>query len=192
MIVDIHAHHINPQLDTSPPLCRQPALIIQSRSESKTDVIVLSDPFILKQADDANLHRLKAIQMSHSYFAEFCKLNDEYFRYFAYAYPHTKSDYSKELIRALDNRYCVGLLMNSNVDGKYPDSKNFREIFEIASDKRLPIFIHPNFKSIGYENLLEYHLLSILGRPTDVSLAAFRMILSGVLEEFRRLKIICS
>ncbi len=45
---------------------------------------------------------------------------------------------------------------------------------------------------MGADKLQQYHLLSILGRPTDVTLAVFRLILSGILEEFKGLKIICA
>jgi aminocarboxymuconate-semialdehyde decarboxylase len=192
LLVDIHAHHVNPDLQTSPPLCRNSSAIISAQRESKIDLTVLSDPFILKQADDAIISRAKAIQMSHSYYSDFCKQNPNRFRFFAYGYPSSDDEHRQALLQGLEDENCCGMVINSNVDGNYPDSASFRTLFEIACDRSLPIFVHPNFKSIGYEQLLQYHLLSILGRPTDVSLAAFRIILAGMLEEFPETKIICA
>jgi aminocarboxymuconate-semialdehyde decarboxylase len=192
LIVDVHSHHSNPGLDTSPPLCREPSKLLESQKISRIDRILLSDPFILKQADDANLDRSKAIQLSHDYYRDFCRSYPGKFGYFAFAYPTSGANNRQGLVDAVDDENCVGIVTNSNVDGKYPDDESFREIFEVASDRKVPILIHPNFKSIGYEQLLQYHLLSILGRPTDVSLAAYRIILSGILEEFPATKLILS
>jgi predicted TIM-barrel fold metal-dependent hydrolase len=191
LLIDIHSHHLNPALKTSPPLCRTPSLVVREQEAAGIELNVLSDPFILKQADDANLTRLKAIRMSHDYYSKFCRSNAR-FRFFAYGCPSSDREYLQELLRGLEDENCSGVVINSNVDGKYPDSISYRKIFEVACDKRMPVFLHPNFKSIGYEQLLQYHLLSILGRPTDVSLAAFRIILSGLLEELPKTRVICA
>jgi predicted TIM-barrel fold metal-dependent hydrolase len=192
LLIDIHSHHVSTGLKTSPPLCRKPSLVLREQERAGIDLGVMSDPFILKQADDAKLSRLKAIRMSHEYYSKFCRSNSDRFRFFAFGCPSSEPEYLQELLRALEDEYCSGIVINSNVDGDYPDSSGFRKIYEAACDKRVPVFIHPNFKSIGYDQLLQYHLLSILGRPTDVSLAAFRLILSGIFEEFPKLRVICA
>jgi aminocarboxymuconate-semialdehyde decarboxylase len=112
--------------------------------------------------------------------------------FFALAYPAGGAEARKELLRALDDEYCKGIMLNSNIDGRYPDEQDVRWVFDIATERDLPILIHPPLSTMGQDKLQQYHLLSILGRPTDVTLAALRMILSGLMEEYKNLKVVLS
>lgn len=192
MLIDIHAHHTDPRIETAAPLYRDSGAILRTQKESGIDIVVLSDVMLSYYAGLANLERQKAIRMSHDYLSKFARSNPGRFMFFAFANPPGGKEAREELLRALDDPYCKGIMLNSNIDGKYPDSEEIRGVFGIASERRVPVFIHPPMKTMGSDKLQGYHLASILGRPTDATLAVLRIILSGVLEEYPDLKLVCA
>lgn len=190
--MDIHSHHTDPRIEGAAPLYKDAQMILKTQRESNIDVNVLSDVMLFDYASKSNIERMKAIRMSHDYFMKFARDNAERFMFFAFAYPFGGEEAKKELLRALDDQYCKGIILNSNIDGKYPDEKEVRYVFDIATDRDVPLFIHPPRTTMGADKLDQYHLLSILGRPTDVTLAALRIILSGIMEEYKKLKVVLS
>lgn len=190
MIVDIHSHHTDPRIEGAAPLYKDAQMIVKTQRESNIDVNIMSDVMLFDYAQKSNIDRMKAIKMSHDYLMKFARENAGHFMFFAFAYPLGGEEARKELLRAMEDQYCKGIILNSNIDGHYPDEKVVREVFDIATDKDVPVFIHPPRFTMGADKLDAYHLLSILGRPTDVTLAALRMILSGVMEEYKNLKVV--
>jgi aminocarboxymuconate-semialdehyde decarboxylase len=74
-----------------------------------------------------------------------------------------------------------GVLLHSNIAGRPVDSPYLRPIYERMSELRVPLFLHPG------RTLLEPHARDlgievILAYMFDSSLAAFRLVLSGVLD----------
>jgi aminocarboxymuconate-semialdehyde decarboxylase len=92
-----------------------------------------------------------------------------------------------ELERAMNQLGLRGAEIASNINGRYLDDPAFQPFWEAAQSLDAPIFVHPN-QVVGAERMKDYQLANLIGNPTDTSLAFAKLIFSGVLERFPRLK----
>ncbi len=82
-----------------------------------------------------------------------------------------------------------GLIIFSNANGTYTDKEQFWPVYERAAKFRFPIFLHPTVPA-NAESFTEYHIWGpVFGFGADTVIAALRMIMSGLLEEYPALKI---
>lgn len=82
-----------------------------------------------------------------------------------------------------------GLIIFSNEAGKYTDNQEFWPVYERAEKFRFPIFLHPTVPA-NAESFTEYHIWGpVFGFGADTVIAALRVIMSGLLEEYPQLKI---
>jgi predicted TIM-barrel fold metal-dependent hydrolase len=84
-----------------------------------------------------------------------------------------------------------GLLICSSWHGKFIDTEETYPFWEFAQDKQVPIFMHPVRVPIGHDQQMDqYKLDELVGRPFDTAMALARMILSGLFDRYPRLKIV--
>ena len=84
-----------------------------------------------------------------------------------------------------------GLLICSSWHGRFIDGEDSFAFWEWAEDRQVPIFIHPPRVPIGHEQQMDqYKLDELIGRPFDTAMAMARMILSGLFDRYPRLKIV--
>jgi predicted TIM-barrel fold metal-dependent hydrolase len=84
-----------------------------------------------------------------------------------------------------------GLLITSSWHGRFLDGEDAFPFWEWAQDKQVPVFIHPPRVPIGHEQQMDqFKLDELVGRPFDTAMALARMILSGLLDRYPRLKIV--
>jgi predicted TIM-barrel fold metal-dependent hydrolase len=84
-----------------------------------------------------------------------------------------------------------GLFITSSWHGEFIDGEAAFPFWEWAQDKQVPLFIHPPRVPIGNEQQMDqYKLDELIGRPFDTAMALARMILSGLFDRFPRLKIV--
>ena len=81
-----------------------------------------------------------------------------------------------------------GVEIGSNVDGRDLDADEFRPFFEAVEALGLAILIH-GANVAGGDRMDDYHLRNLVGFPADTTLAAARLIFSGLLDRFPRLRI---
>ena len=62
----------------------------------------------------------------------------------------------------------------------------------MASELNVPLFIHPPKFTVGNDTMEIFRLPEMVGRPFDTTLSLTRFILSGGLEKFPKLKMICA
>jgi aminocarboxymuconate-semialdehyde decarboxylase len=83
-----------------------------------------------------------------------------------------------------------GLLLCSSWHGKFIDTEETYPFWEFAQSQQVPLFIHPVRVPIGHEQQMDqYKLDELVGRPFDTAMALARMILSGLFDRYPRLKI---
>ena len=83
-----------------------------------------------------------------------------------------------------------GLLITSSWHGQFLDTEAAFPFWEWAQDREVPIFIHPPRLPIGHDQQMDqYKLDELVGRPFDTAMALARMILSGLFDRYPRLKI---
>lgn len=99
-----------------------------------------------------------------------------------------------EIDRAINILGLRGIEIGTDVGGKPLDSPIFLPIFEKMEKYNLPILIHPskNFFAPDYPGEIgsKYDLFQSVGWPHTTSMAMMRLVASGVLEKYPKLKII--
>jgi aminocarboxymuconate-semialdehyde decarboxylase len=83
-----------------------------------------------------------------------------------------------------------GLLINTSWHARFIDHADADPFWEWAEDVQAPLFIHPVRVPIGHgQQMDQYKLDELVGRPFDTAMALARMILGGLFDRHPRLKI---
>src|SRR5947208_7173904 len=129
-------------------------------------------------------------RMIHDFLADVVKKHPT--RFFALAtLPLQDRDAAEaELDRCVGKLGMKGILLYSNLAGKFPDEPEFRWLFRAAETKGLPVLLHPPYP-LCYEQTKGYNLTGGLGLMFDTTIALARIILSGLLDEHPKLKLVC-
>jgi aminocarboxymuconate-semialdehyde decarboxylase len=92
-----------------------------------------------------------------------------------------------EFVRAIDQLKFPGAMLFSNVNGTGLDQEQFWPIYEAANDRGSVLMIHPTYP-LGVEAMTEYWLMPLNGFLFDTTLAASKLVFSGVAKRFPRIK----
>jgi len=127
--------------------------------------------------------------------AEVVKRHPDRFFGLAALAPQNPEAAAGELERAVNKLGYRGAKVNSHFrGGEYFDEEKYWVILETAAELDVPIYLHPRIPSPGMiQPYLKYGFRSAgaaLGFAADTSLAAMRLIYSGVFNRFPNLKII--
>jgi len=106
--------------------------------------------------------------------------------------PQAPDDAAREIERAVTTLGLKGVMINSHTNGDYLDEEKFLPIFEAAHALGVPIYIHPRAPSADMAGpFLKYGLeTAIWGYGAETGLHGVRLLVSGLLDRFPRLKII--
>ncbi|MEM4375077.1 MAG: amidohydrolase family protein [Nitrososphaerota archaeon] len=98
----------------------------------------------------------------------------------------------EEFDRAVNELGMKAVQLYTQMGGMPIDNERFYPLFERAVKYDLPILLHPSnpppAQSRSYEK--DYSLMLLFGWPYETTLALSRLVISGVLEKFPRLKIV--
>ena len=94
---------------------------------------------------------------------------------------------TSELLRAMDQLHLPGAMLFSNVNGTGLDAQAFWPIYEAANDRDAVMMIHPTYP-VGVESMREYWLMPLNGFLFDTTLAASKLVFSGVAKRFPRIR----
>jgi aminocarboxymuconate-semialdehyde decarboxylase len=92
-----------------------------------------------------------------------------------------------EFVRAIGPLKMPGAMVFSNVNGTGLDDPRFWPIYEVANDRGAVLMIHPTFP-VGVEAMREYWLMPLNGFLFDTTLAASKLVFSGVVKRYPRIK----
>jgi len=95
-----------------------------------------------------------------------------------------------ELDRCMKQLGMKGILLYTNLAGRFPDEPEFRPLFARAEELDVPVLLHPA-KPVTIEQVKGYEMTSSLGNMFDNTIALTRIIMSGLLDEFPKLKLVC-
>lgn len=106
--------------------------------------------------------------------------------------PQAPDAAAREIERAVSVLGFNGVMINSHTGDDYLDEEKFLPIFEAAHALGTPIYIHPRAPSSGMAApYLKYGLeTAIWGYGAETGLHAVRLLVSGLLDRFPRLKIV--
>src|SRR5262245_20455753 len=127
--------------------------------------------------------------------AELCQKYPDRFAGFVGALPMDVPDAAiKEAERILIHGTANGLQLHTNVNGLCLDEPRFLPIFEIAEKSNKPILLHParkpDFPDFAAEKNSKYEIWTIFGWPYETSATMARLVFSGVMTRYPRLKIL--
>jgi len=103
---------------------------------------------------------------------------------------HTPEAMLKEFGRATTKLGMKGILLYSNLNGRFPDEAPFRPLFAEAERRDVPLVLHPAYPTT-YQATKGYEMAAGLGLMFDTTIALCRLILSGTLERHPNLKLVC-
>jgi aminocarboxymuconate-semialdehyde decarboxylase len=92
-----------------------------------------------------------------------------------------------ELVRAMDELHMPGAMLFSNVNGVGLDEERFWPLYEAANDRDAVLMIHPT-SPVGVEAMSDYWLMPLNGFLFDTTLAASKLVFSGVVRRFPRIR----
>ena len=94
---------------------------------------------------------------------------------------------AKELKRACGELGSRGAMIFSNVNGMGLDDPRFWPLYEAADELEAVLYIHPAHP-VGVEAMLDYWLMPLVGFLFDTTLAAAKLVFSGVVGRFPRIQ----
>jgi aminocarboxymuconate-semialdehyde decarboxylase len=92
-----------------------------------------------------------------------------------------------ELRRACRDLGLPGAMLFSNVNGTGLDDRRFWPLYEAADEMGAVLYVHPT-SPVGVEAMTEYWLMPLVGFVMDTTLAAAKLVFSGVAERFPRIR----
>jgi aminocarboxymuconate-semialdehyde decarboxylase len=92
-----------------------------------------------------------------------------------------------EFVRAYDSLKMPGAMLFSNVNGTGLDDARFWPVYEAANDRDAVLMIHPTYP-VGVEAMREYWLMPLNGFLFDTTLAASKLVFSGVVKRYPRIR----
>jgi aminocarboxymuconate-semialdehyde decarboxylase len=94
---------------------------------------------------------------------------------------------ASELVRALDELRLSGAMLFSNVNGVGLDDPRFWPLYEAANDRAAVLMIHPT-SPVGVEAMEAYWLMPLNGFLFDTTLAASKLVFSGVVRRYPQIR----
>ncbi len=93
----------------------------------------------------------------------------------------------KELRRAFGQLGLRGAMLFSNVNGVGLNDDRFLPLYETANDLGAVLYIHPTHP-VGVEAMTDFWLMPLVGFLCDTTLAAAKIVFSGIPEKFPNIK----
>ncbi len=88
-----------------------------------------------------------------------------------------------ELERTINGLGFKGVMLHSNINGTALSDRRFWPLYEKADMLKAVFYIHPSFP-VGVEAMTDYWLMPLVGFPFDTTLAAAKLVFSGVVEKY--------
>lgn len=125
-------------------------------------------------------------QMVNDAFAEIVETRSNRFSALATLPLNDPAASVKELERAITTLGFRGVMLFSNVNGVGLDDERFWPLWEKADELEAVLFIHPTHP-VGVEAMTQYWLMPLVGFMMDTTLAAGKLLFSGVIPRFTRI-----
>jgi predicted TIM-barrel fold metal-dependent hydrolase len=155
------------------------------------DIGVLSNTGGRIEQGDNRAKALELCQILNDSFAEAHAMHPRRFKAFARLPMVDIGDAVRELDRCHSDLGMHGVMMPTNLAGKYLDEPEFKPFWEALAQQGKPLFIHPA-NAPCQSNWNKYSLHQKILWPTDSTLALSRIVYSGTFDRYPDLKLIAS
>src|SRR5215831_607850 len=169
------------------------ALRLREMDEAGIDVQVMSETAPATQNLDPET-AARLARRSNDYLHEAVRAHPDRLAGFATLPTPDPTAAANELERAVSKLGFKGAMIMGLTHGRFMDDKRFRPIFERAVDLDVPLYIHPTppHPAVQEAYFKEYPVLAVapLGFTLETLTHTYRLIVSGLFDEFPALKII--
>jgi aminocarboxymuconate-semialdehyde decarboxylase len=152
-------------------------------------VLSLATPFIDYYQDE--LLAAEACYLFNDELAKSIGAHKERLRGWTFLPMQDPARAAAELRRCVATYGFVGGHIASNVRGVYLDDRRFEPVWDAAIELNVPLFVHPADPP-GKDRTRDFELTVVAGYLFDTSVNILRMICSGFLDRWPKLKLICA
>ena len=92
-----------------------------------------------------------------------------------------------EMVRAVKELGFRGVTLHSNINGVALSDESYFPLYEKAEELDIIFDIHPSFP-VGVEAMTDYWLMPLIGFTFDTTLAAAKLVFSGIVEKFPNIR----
>ena len=131
---------------------------------------------------------MKAARVFNRDMAEVQRKYPDRFVGLAHIPPFGEDGALEELERAIKEYGLKGVCITTSFNGKYPDAPEYVPFYKKVSELDVPIFVHAAGAPVDTPILADYELCRTLGRGLEHALVTARVLYSGILEEFPKLR----
>lgn len=161
--------------------------------EGYKQIISLGLPGIEAMANESKSPELA--QIANDGMAELVSRHPDRFLGYVGGLPmNAPEEAAKEAERILLQGNANGLQIHTTINGRCLDDPRFYPIFEIAAASNKPILLHPSrtgaFPDFPSEDHSRYEIWTVFGWPFETSATMARLVFSGVMKRFPKLKIL--
>jgi predicted TIM-barrel fold metal-dependent hydrolase len=200
VIVDVHGHVTHPELFERFPM--PPALadiegMLEEKAKHGIELTIVGSPvgfgtMVPVPGLDNYAQPLDQLKSFHDWLAQ--TVEEHHGRLAAYAYtnPFGGSELLEQTAATVREGGFVGLIVNTSVQGRYLDSEEADEFFEMAAELGVPVFLHPGAEPVGSESVRDFRLVEQVSRFFDVGVCLATLVVSGRLEQYPDLKLIAA
>jgi aminocarboxymuconate-semialdehyde decarboxylase len=96
----------------------------------------------------------------------------------------------QELVELMRDARLSGVEVAASVDGDYLGHERFRDFWAAAEETGALVFVHPTTRGFELPVLGEHYLWNAVGNPLGTTVTAAHLVMTGVLEEHPRLKVL--
>lgn len=191
MIIDCHAHLMPTSWfhPKSPKSIFDLDALFKEQDEAGVDITVFGNNWI-RSPEGAD--PLRVVKEFNEHAAELTAKYPNRLLGLACSVPFDDDQILEETERAVKQYRLKGIMINSSVNGEYLDSARATSFFELVTELDVPLFVHPPKFTIGNEKMEIFRLPEMVGRPFDTTLSLTRFILTGGLEKFPKLRMVCA
>jgi aminocarboxymuconate-semialdehyde decarboxylase len=134
---------------------------------------------------------LEYAQLSNNEIAEVCRQHPDHFVGIASVPMKNWEMAIQEIRRAVHDLGMKGVSIGANIDGLFIDDERFWPFYAEVETLGIPILVHPRTPP-GNEAMNDYRLAPMIGYEMDLCLAVARIVFSGLLEKYPKLKFVIS
>ena len=170
------------------PAIYDPKDTLRDMDKAGIDVSVLSMNIPGPELLDPEL-ALKGARICNDHLAGICAAYPDRFVGLAALPMQNVEEGLKEFKRALDVLNLRGMVLYSHINGTPVDDADLEPIYQMAEAAGAPVVLHPTVPAWG-EVIKDYSMIPMIGLMVDTSIAVLRLILSGILDRYPKLKVL--
>jgi predicted TIM-barrel fold metal-dependent hydrolase len=165
-----------------------PARKLQQMDEAGIDVSVISVNIPGPECVEPELG-VRAARLCNDILAETCAQYEGRFVGLASLPMQAVPSAMAELARGVNELGLRGAMLFSHVAGRPVDSAEFEPLYRQAEALGVPLVLHPVVPTWA-DAIKDYSMIPMFGFMVDTSIAMLRLILSGIMERYPRLRIV--